>query len=558
MSEEFDYIIVGAGSAGCVLANRLSADGNNRVLLLEAGGTDRNIWVQMPLGYGLTFFNPIVNWMYDTQKDQGLNNRSAYWPRGKVLGGSSSINAMVYVRGLPLDFDNWRDTGNTGWGWKDVLPVFKDFEDHDWGVSDYHGSGGELHITDMQDEVHPLCQNFLSGAESIGYPRTDDFNGKQMEGVSTFHINTRKGWRASTSNAFLRPIMKRNNLKVRTRAHAMRILLTDSDAGSSSIDDAEHLSIVSGSVRAVGVEYLKNGTLYQVSALKEVIVAGGAINSPQLLQLSGIGDPHLLKKHGIPVVVANGSVGQHMQDHLALTHYYKSRKPTINNELYPLLGKLKVGLQYAFRRKGLLSMSVNQAGGFVRSSEQEAAPNLQLYFNPLTYTLKPGDGKLMNPDPYAAFSMSFNACRPESRGHLEIQSSNPLDKPLIYPNYLATEKDIQEAIAGCNVLRDLSRSKAIEAVIQEETKPGLSVQSDEALLDDFRARAGTIYHAVGTCRMGQDPTHSVVDERLRVHGVSGLRVVDASIFPLITSGNTNAPTIMVGEKGARMILEDNV
>ena len=550
MSDTFDYVIVGAGSAGCVLANRLSANGQNTVLLLEAGPTDRNIWVQMPLGYGMTFFNPKVNWMYDTQKDDGLNKRSAYWPRGKVLGGSSSINAMVYIRGLPLDFNHWRDEGNAGWGWDDVLPIFKGFEDHEWGESAHHGCGGEVHITDIQHDVHPLCQSFLSGAESIGYSRTDDFNGAQMEGVGTFQINTRKGWRASSSNAFLRSVIKRGNLQVRTEAHATRILF-DNELSDSNTNDSE------APIRATGVEYLKSGTKHQVVARKEVIVSGGAINSPQLLQLSGIGDPELLAKHGIPVVVVSTAVGRHMQDHLAMTHYYKSLKPTINNELYPLLGKLKVGLQYVLRRKGLLSMSVNQAGGFVRSSEAETAPNLQLYFNPLTYTLKPGDGKLMNPDPYAAFSMSFNACRPESRGHLEISSADPLDKPLIHPNYLDTEKDIQEAIAGCKVLRDLSQSEAIKSVIQEETKPGLAIQTDDEFLEDFRERAGTIYHAVGTCRMGQDPATSVVDERLRVHGVAGLRVVDASIFPAITSGNTNAPAMMVGEKGAAMILEDN-
>ncbi|WP_288961083.1 GMC family oxidoreductase N-terminal domain-containing protein, partial [uncultured Sulfitobacter sp.] len=371
MNEAFDYVIVGAGSAGCVLANRLSASGDHSVLLLEAGPTDRNPWVQMPLGYGLTFFNPKVNWMYDTQKDQGLNNRSAYWTRGKVLGGSSSINAMVYIRGLPLDFNNWRDEGNAGWGWDDVLPVFKSYEDHDWGESEYHGSGGELHITDIQNEVHPLCQNFLEGAESIGYPKTDDFNGQQMEGVGTFHINTRQGWRASSSNAFLRPAMKGKSLTVRTESHATKILF-------ESTDQPDSTSNSKSAVRAKGIEYLKNGTLQQVTARKEVIVSGGAINSPQLLQLSGIGDPKLLSKHGIPLVMANASVGQHMQDHLALTHYYKSSKPTINNELYPLLGKLKVGLQYVFQRKGLLSLSVNQAGGFVRSSDQESAPNLQL------------------------------------------------------------------------------------------------------------------------------------------------------------------------------------
>ncbi|MGB1310934.1 MAG: GMC family oxidoreductase [Leucothrix sp.] len=553
MSESFDYIIIGAGSAGCVLANRLSADGKHSVLLLEAGPSDRNLWVQMPLGYGFTFFNPKLNWMYDTQKDQGLNNRSAYWPRGKVLGGSSSINAMVYIRGLAIDFNHWRDQGNIGWGWDDVLPIFKSYEDYQ-GQSNTQSSR-ELSISDMTADVHPLCQQFLQGAESIGYSYTQDFNNEQMEGVGIYPINTRKGWRASSSNAFLRPAMKRPNVTVRTNAQATRILFSQSekndDAKTHSINHSRALTC------ATGVEYLKQGSLHQVHARKEVIVSGGAVNSPQLLQLSGIGDPELLTKLGIPVVVPNASVGRHMQDHLALTHYYKCTKPTINNELYPLLGKLKVGLQYVFKRKGLLSMSVNQAGGFVRAGETETEPNLQLYFNPLTYTLTPGDRKLMNPDPYPAFSMSFNACRPESRGHINIQSPDPLDKPLIHPNYLATEKDIQEAIAGCKVLRKLSQSDAIQSIITEETTPGLAVQTDDALLADFRERAGTIYHAVGTCRMGSDPTDSVVDSRLRVHGVAGLRVIDASIFPAITSGNTNAPSMMVGAKGAAMILEDN-
>jgi choline dehydrogenase len=561
--DEFDYIIVGAGSAGCVLANRLTACGKYRVLLLEAGGSDRNIWVQMPLGYGRTFFDPKVNWMYNTEEDSGLNGRSAYWPRGKVLGGSSSINAMVYIRGLASDFDSWRDEGNSGWGWNDVLPYFKRSENHEWGASEYHGAGGELHVTDIRHYVHPLCHDFLQGAEACGFPQTDDFNGEQMEGVGTFQINTRNGWRASSSNAFLRPVLKRKNLTVMTHAQAARVLFENVQTGGKTDAHADVQARTDSVVdfanlkpRAVGVEYFKDSQLQQVFAEKEVILSGGAINSPQLLQLSGIGDPDLLARFDIPLVVANSSVGRNMQDHLAMTHYYKSHKPTLNNELYPLLGKLKVGIQYVLGRKGLLSLSVNQAGGFIRSNPDELKPNLQLYFNPLTYTLKPGDSKLMNPDPYAAFSMSFNACRPESRGHLEIRSTDPLDKPLIYPNYLDTDKDIQEAIEGCKVLRDLAASEPIAKLIKSETLPGAQVQTDEELLADFRERAGTIYHAVGTCRMGQDVANSVVDETLRVHGVSGLRVIDASVFPSITSGNTNAPSIMVGEKGADLVLGD--
>ena len=561
--DEFDYIIVGAGSAGCVLANRLTACGKYRVLLLEAGGSDRNIWVQMPLGYGRTFFDPKVNWMYNTEEDFGLNGRSAYWPRGKVLGGSSSINAMVYIRGLASDFDSWRDEGNSGWGWNDVLPYFKRSENHEWGASEYHGAGGELHVTDIRHYVHPLCHDFLQGAEACGFPQTDDFNGEQMEGVGTFQINTRNGWRASSSNAFLRPVLKRKNLTVMTHAQAARVLFENVQTGGKTDAHADVQARTDSVVdfanlkpRAVGVEYFKDSQLHQVFAEKEVILSGGAINSPQLLQLSGIGDPDLLARFDIPLVVANSSVGRNMQDHLAMTHYYKSHKPTLNNELYPLLGKLKVGIQYVLGRKGLLSLSVNQAGGFIRSNPDETQPNLQLYFNPLTYTLKPGDSKLMNPDPYAAFSMSFNACRPESRGHLEIRSTDPLDKPLIYPNYLDTDKDIQEAIEGCKVLRDLAASEPIAKLIKSETLPGAQVQTDEELLADFRERAGTIYHAVGTCRMGQDVANSVVDETLRVHGVSSLRVIDASVFPSITSGNTNAPSIMVGEKGADLVLGD--
>ena len=562
-SDEFDYVIVGAGSAGCVLANRLSASGKYRVLLLEAGGSDRNIWVQMPLGYGRTFFDPKVNWMYHTEEDSGLNGRSAYWPRGKVLGGSSSINAMVYIRGLASDFDAWRDEGNSGWGWNDVLPYFTRSEDHDWGESEYHGVGGELRVTDVRKQVHPLCQDFLEGAEACGYSQTDDFNGPQMEGVGSFHINTRNGWRASSSNAFLRPAMKRKNLVVITHAQASRVLF---EGGAKVVDSMAKEGTENARLdirddasphhkpRAIGVEYIKDNQTHQVIARKEVILSGGAINSPQLLQLSGIGDSDLLADLGIPLVFANSSVGKHMQDHLAMTHYYRSRKPTLNNELYPLMGKLKVGIQYLLGRKGLLSMSVNQAGGFIRSNPEEPQPNLQLYFNPLTYTLKPGDSKLMNPDSYAAFSMLFNACRPESRGHLEIRSADPLEKPLIYPNYLDTERDIKEAIEGCRVLRELAASEPIAKLIKSEKLPGWQVQSDEELLADFRERAGTIYHAVGTCRMGQNVANSVVDEKLRVHGVSGLRVIDASVFPAITSGNTNAPSIMVGERGADLVL----
>ena len=538
MTQEFDYIIVGAGTAGCVLANRLTECGKYTVLLLEAGGSDRSIWIQMPIGYGRTFFDKRINWMYDTEPVEALGGRRSYWPRGKVIGGSGSINAMVYVRGQPRDFDDWKALGNDGWGWDDVLPYFKKSEDFDWH-SAHHGRGGPQHVTDISSFAHPVCRSFIETAQALGYPASSDFNGGKPEGVGYYQINTRGGWRASTANAFLHPARKRKTLALRTNAHATRILFEGK--------------------RATGVAYTCKGAVYKAKARREVILSGGAINSPQLLMLSGIGNSAQLKNAGIEPLVDAKAVGRNLQDHIAVSYFYKVRTATLNDVLHPFLGKLRAGLRYMADRAGPLSLSVNQSGGFVRSDESKQHPNLQLYFSPVSYTKTPlSERKLLNPDPFSAFLLSHNPCRPTSRGYIELACADPAAYPIIHPNYLATQADIDDVLAGNRLLRQLACTQPLADIITEELVPGAGVDGDEALLDDFRARADTVYHPTSTCMMGHDPATSVVDARLRVHGVEGLRVIDASVFPTITSGNTNAPTVMVAEKAAAMVLEDAI
>ena len=536
MTEEFDFIIVGAGTAGCVLANRLTENGKYSVLLLEAGGSDLSIWIQMPIGYGRTFFDRRINWMYDTEPVESLGGRRSYWPRGKVIGGSGSINAMVYVRGQPHDFDDWKALGNVGWGWDDVLPFFKKSEDFDWH-SAHHGRGGPQHVTDISPYVHPVCHSFVETAQALGFAASSDFNGARPEGVGYYQINTKGGWRSSTANAFLHPARKRKSLALRTHAHAQRILFDGT--------------------RAVGVAYTHKGKTIEAKARCEVIISGGAINSPQLLMLSGIGDAGKLQTSGIVPIVDAKAVGRNLQDHIAVSYFYKVRTATLNDVLHPLLGKLRAGLRYMADRAGPLSLSVNQSGGFVRSDASKIHPNLQLYFSPVSYTKTPlSERKLLNPDPFSAFLLSHNPCRPTSRGHIDLASADPRDYPVIHPNYLATQDDIEDVLAGNRLLRQLVRTRPLADIITEELIPGAEVDGDEALLSDFRARADTVYHPTSTCMMGGDPSTSVVDARLKVHGTEGLRVIDASVFPNITSGNTNAPTVMVAEKGAAMVLED--
>jgi len=533
----FDFIIVGAGSAGCVLAERLSESGRHRVLLLEAGGSDRRPWLQMPIGYGMSFYDPRVNWMYRTAPEPALNGRAAYCPRGKVLGGSSAINAMVHVRGQAADFDDWAALGNPGWGWDEVLPYFKRAEDFPGGDPAWRGRGGPLHVSDVARDCHPLCQVYLRACAEIGLPRSDDLNGARQEGAGLYQITTRGGLRMSAARAYLRPAMRRANLRVETGAQARRILFEGR--------------------RAVGVEYLRNGETRTAHAGRGVILAAGAINSPQLLQLSGLGPAALLRPLGIDVVSDHPAVGRHLQDHLCIDHLHRSRVPTLNEELGPWPGRIRVGLKYLLMRRGPLAMSVNQGGGFVRSRPDLPRPDMQLYFSPLSYTRAlPGKRALMRPDPFPGFLLSAQPCRPTSRGHVTIASADPLAPPVIAPNYLATGEDVAAMLAGSRLLRRLAAAPSFAAVIDAELEPGPAVQSDAEMIADIRARGSSVFHPVGTCRMGPDPATSVVSPRLTVHGVAGLHVVDASVFPAVTSGNTNAPTIMVAEKGAEMILAD--
>lgn len=535
--DSFDFVIIGAGSAGCVLANRLSEKPSHRVLLLEAGGSDLNFWVRLPIGYGKAFHHPGLNWKYMSEPDPGTGGRPSYWPRGKVIGGSSSINAMVYIRGQAGDFDDWAALGNPGWSFADVLPVFKRMEDNLAGADQWRGSGGPLTVTNIEDEVHPLCENYLDGAVEAGLSRNADFNGAAQEGVGIYQITTRKGFRCSAATAYLNPARRRANLEVRTGAHVTRILFEGK--------------------KAAGVEYRKGDRLHRVMAGREVILSAGAVNSPQILQLSGIGAPEALQAHGLDVLHAAPQVGRNLQDHIGFDHYFECTRPTLNNVLRPWWGRLAVGLRYVLTRGGPLSLSVNQGGGFFRTSADRDRPNMQLYFSPVSYTRSPpGKRAMMSPDPFPGFLLGVSNCHPKSRGRIDIRSADPFAAPKITPNYLSEEADVAELLEAGRTLRRISATKPMRDIIRREIRPGVEVDSDEAMIADIRERSGTLYHPCGTCAMGPDRTACVVDSRLRVYGVESLRVIDASIFPRITAGNLNAPTIMVGEMGAGMVLED--
>ncbi|BCH00497.1 choline dehydrogenase [Mesorhizobium loti] len=535
--QTFDFIIVGSGSAGSVLADRLSASGRFSVLVLEAGGTDRRFYVQMPLGYGKTFFDPAVNWNYKTEADPGLGGNVDHWPRGKLLGGSSSINAMVWIRGAREDFDDWRAAGNPGWGYDELLPIFKALEDNEAGADRWRGTGGPLHISDTANAVHPLTKRYLAAGQQAGLPLNPDFNGAAQEGVGTYQISTKSGRRMSAARAFLRPAMKRGNVRVETSALASRILFEGK--------------------RAIGIEYLQNGQTKTARAGREVILSAGSINSPQLLQLSGVGPSALLKGLGIAVVHANENVGANLQDHVGINYTFKGKVPTLNQILRPWWGKLLVGMQYILTRSGPLSLSMNHGGGFFRTDPAFSRPNMQLYFQAFSTVIpKSGERPILTPDPWPGFSIGLSNCRPSSRGEIMIRSSNPLDYPKITANAYSTNADVEEMLAAVKFVRKIASMPAMAEIIREEVLPGPSIQSDADLITDFRKRSGTVYHPVSTCRMGPDPARAVVDPRLKVHGLEGLRVIDASIFPDNITGNTNAASVMTGWKGAELVLED--
>jgi len=529
---KFDYIIVGAGSAGCVLANRLTESGRHRVLLLEAGGEDRDPWIHIPLGYYRHFTNAKINWLYETTPGPQWVKRPVPQPRGKVLGGTSAINGMVYIRGQAEDYDHWRQLGNTGWSYEDVLPYFRKAEDQQRGADEFHGVGGPLAVSDVY-ESHPLAEAYIEAAVQAGYPRNPDFNGASQEGFGPTQWTTRNGRRSSTAVGYLRPARKRANLAVATNAHATRLLFSGT--------------------RATGVEYSQRGQLRTAHADGEVIVAGGAYNSPQLLQLSGLGPTDLLGQFGIGVVADMPGVGDRLQDHFNGPLVYKVNQPfTANDVSNSLPRRIYTGLRYAITRKGFLAMGASYAGGFIRADPAAASPDIQAQI-----LLFSGESPAAGAHPFSGCTIVCALMRPESRGHLRITSADPFAAPDIQPNYLAEQKDRDVIVAGLKAVRRIMAQPAIQPFITEEYEPGPDCVSDSEILDYIRERGRTSFHPTSTCRMGIDDT-AVVDERLRVRGIQGLRVCDASIMPALVSGNTNAPTIMIAEKGAAMVLADAV
>lgn len=531
LHEAYDYIVIGAGSAGCVMANRLSEDPNNRVLLLEAGSKDSNPWIHVPIGYFKTMHNPKTDWCYMTEPDPGINGRQLQWPRGKVLGGSSSLNGLLYVRGQKEDYDDWAALGNQGWSYDEVLPYFKKSEDQERGADKYHGVGGPLAVSNIRIR-REICDKFIDAAAQVGIPRNEDSNGETQEGVGYFQLTiNRNGTRCSTAVGFLRPALKRPNLDAVTKALVHRLEFDGN--------------------RVVGVTVSIKGQKQTLRCNKEVVLSAGAINSPQILMLSGIGDKEELAKHGIDLVKALPGVGKNLQDHLQIRTIYKVNKPiTLNDEVNNPIRKAMMGMEYALFRTGPLTMAASQVCIFTKTEQTMQRPDIQYHLQPLSAD-KPADGTHR----FSAFTASVCQLRPTSTGHIALKSANPEEYPAIHPNYLSTEEDRKTAIEAIKVTRRIVNAPALAPLIKEEHEPGVQHQTDAELLEYARNRATTIYHPTGTCKMGQDEM-AVVDDRLRVHGIEGLRVVDASIMPVIVSGNTNAPTIMIAEKAADMIKED--
>jgi choline dehydrogenase len=533
MNDQYDYIVVGAGSAGCVLANRLIANGKHKVLVLEAGGSDRRFYIAMPLGYGKLFYDPNVNWLYKTEPDPGLAGQRDLWPRGKVIGGSSSINAMVYIRGQREDFAAW----GKGWSWDDVLPVFKALEHNEAGADEFRGAGGPLFVSANKKDRHALCESYIAASAAAGLPYNPDFNGATQEGVGHYQMTIKNGRRNSAARAFLRPAMKLKNLRVESHAHVTRILFDGT--------------------RATGVEYVQHGVTKTAHA-REIILSGGAVNTPQILQLSGIGPAPLLQSHGIEVRLANANVGANLQDHQGINYTFRMKVPTLNDELRPWWGKLRVGLKYLLTQSGPLSLSINHGGGFFRTSDKHKTPNMQLYMQAFSTLMpKAGERPILSPDPFSGMSLGLSNCRPTSRGEINISSPDPFKHPTIKPNVFSTAHDVEEMLQAVKFLRVIAAQKPLADLIAEELRPGPSIQSDADIINDFRNRSGTVYHPSCTARMGIDAKTSVVDNKLRVHGLQNLRVVDASAFPQITSGNINAPTMMLAWKAADLILADH-
>ena len=538
----FDYVIVGAGTAGCVLANRLSADPSVRVLLLEAGGKDDWIWIHIPVGYLYCIGNPRTDWCYRTEPCDGLNGRSILYARGKVLGGCSSINAMVYMRGQARDYDEWAAAGNPGWSWNDVFPVFKRSEDHYGGGNEIHGAGGEWRVEEQRLEWE-ILNAWRDAAEQCGIPKVADFNGGDNFGSARFQVNQRTGVRWNASKAFLRPAMQRPNLKVVTNVLATKIHFQMRDAGHECTREA------------TGIEFVRDNETFFAEASCETILASGAVNSPQLLQLSGVGPGKLLRDHAINVVHDLPGVGENLQDHLQLRMAFKVQGVrTLNEWANSWFGKAQMAMQYALFRTGPLTMAPSQLGAFAKSDPTQKTANIEYHVQPLSLD-KFGDP----PHPFPAFTASVCNLRPESRGHVRIKTTNPHDHPIIQPNYLSTERDRKVAVDAMRLTRKISAAGALAKYRPEEFVPGVLIQSDADMATAAGNVGTTIFHPVGTCKMGPaSDADAVVDARLRVHGIARLRVVDASIMPTITSGNTNSPTVMIAERASEMIIVDRL
>ena len=527
---EFDYVVIGAGSSGCVLANRLSADGRHKVLLLEAGPPDNYLWIHIPIGYGKTMFHEAYNWGFHTDPEANMNGRRIYWPRGRGLGGSSSINGLIFVRGQRDDYDHWAQLGNAGWDWNSVLPYFIKSEHNSRGASDTHGGDGPLWSSDIQDK-NELIEAIIRGAEELGVPRTDDFNSGEQEGVGYFQLFTRNGWRNSTAAAYLKPARARTNLRVET--------------------DAQATGLIMEGRRAAGVRFRQHGALREVRAKREVILSAGTLQSPQLLQLSGIGPADLLRRHGIEVVHELAGVGRNLQDHLQFRLMFRVSKPiTTNDDLRTLAGQARIGLQWLIKGTGPLGIGINQGGLFTKIIPGSRTPDIQFHFG--TLSADQAGGK-----PHRWSGCTFSVCqlRPESRGTVEIASADPMQAPSIRPNYLTAEKDRLCAVESIKYARRLAATAALKPYILDEYRPGNGVRSDSEILAFAREYGATIFHPASTCRMGAD-SMAVTDARLRVHGIAGLRVVDCSIMPTLISGNTHAPAVMIAEKASDMILAD--
>ena len=533
---DFDYIIVGGGSSGATLAGRLSSNPSVKVLLLEAGPSDGSLKIKVPLGYGSLFYDQKFNWKYETEPEAELNGRRMYWPRGKVLGGSSAINAMVYVRGHQNDFKDWAKVAPS-WSWSNVEPLFKKIEAWKGKSSSARGSSGPVGVSNVERDVHPLTNKYLEAGQELGFPLNRDYNGSHMEGVSVYQTTIANGLRVSSASAY---ISKRNtgrNLRVITNAHVTKLIFDGR--------------------RATGVCFSQGNRETTVLTDGEVILSAGALNSPHLLYLSGLGPANELQPHGISVLQDMPHVGRHLQDHIGVDFTLAVNRPSLNQKLRPVLGKFLVGLEYLFFKSGPLAMSLNQAGGFVKSDPSLEAPDLQLYFSPLSYSTAPqGKRPLMSPDPYPAVRLGFNPTKPTSEGWISLKSSDPFESPKFVGNYLSTEEDKKVMISGMHLMRKFLKTKAMRDIVEEELSPGSDFNDDKSFMDFARSEGGTVFHQCGTCRMGKDISSSVVDESLKVHGIDGLRVADASIFPRITTGNTNAPSIMVGEKAADIILAE--